>query len=211
MATIKTDPQTTKNIIKDITTTQLCSYQLGHKYKLGKITIDRIGREHLGTEIYSRRERLAFDSMCKQIIELRFKSLTMSAIAEYLGISKSSIFTICQKIDRETEKKSAVADNEVQIISIASKTDEAVNAPSKLPSAPIIDDAHVKSESLTREPYHRWTTQRNHRYSNRIRGDYNHRNNGYIKIQFKDIQITFNPAQPEAEEVITRILSGINS
>ena len=42
MATIKTDPQTTKNIIKDITTTQLCSYQLGHKYKLSKITIDRI-------------------------------------------------------------------------------------------------------------------------------------------------------------------------
>lgn len=44
MATIKTDPQTTKNIItqniiKDITTTQLCSYQIGHKYKLSKITI----------------------------------------------------------------------------------------------------------------------------------------------------------------------------
>ena len=59
MATIKTDPQTTKNIIKDITTTQLCSYQLGHKYKLGKITIDRIGREQLGTDIYSRSESLA--------------------------------------------------------------------------------------------------------------------------------------------------------
>lgn len=109
--------------------------------------------------------------------------------------SKSSIFTICQKIDRESEPKSAVADNEVQIISIASKADEAVKASSKLPSAPVIDNAPVNSESLTREPYHRWIPQKNHRYSNRIRGDYNRRNNGYIKIQFKDIQITFNPAQ----------------
>lgn len=159
IATIKTDPLTKKNIIKDITTTQLCSYQLGHKYKLSKITIDRIGREHLGTEIYSRRESTAFASMNKQITELRSKSYTMSAIAEDLGVSKSNIFTICQKIDREreNEKKSAVVDNEVQFISIESKAKEAVKTNSKLPSAPVIDDAPVKSESLTREPYHRWT------------------------------------------------------
>ena len=56
MATIKIDPQTTREIIKDITTSTLSAYQLGHKYKLSKMTIDRIGREHLGTDIYSRRE-----------------------------------------------------------------------------------------------------------------------------------------------------------
>ena len=105
MAMIKTDPQTTKNIIKDITTTQLCSYQLGHKYKLSKITIDRIGREHLGTDIYSRREKLVFASLSKQITELRSKNYTMSAIAEYLGISKSSIFAISQKIDHKVGGK----------------------------------------------------------------------------------------------------------
>ena len=47
MATIKIDPLTTREIIKDITTSTLSAYQLGHKYKLSKITIDRIGREHL--------------------------------------------------------------------------------------------------------------------------------------------------------------------
>ena len=131
MATIKTDPQTTKNIIKDITTTQLCSYQLGHKYKLSKITIDRIGREHLGTDIYSRREKLVFASLSKQISELRSKNYTMSAIAEYLGISKSSIFAISQKIDHEAGLSSVVGENEVQLISIESNAVESAGTPAK--------------------------------------------------------------------------------
>ena len=54
MAAILVDPQTTKSIIKDFTTTQQSSFQLGHKYKLNKMTIDRIGRDHLGVEIYSK-------------------------------------------------------------------------------------------------------------------------------------------------------------
>ena len=66
MSTIKIDPQTTKENIKDITTSTLSAYQLGHKYKLSKMTIDRIGREHLGTDIYSRREKFGFASLCAQ-------------------------------------------------------------------------------------------------------------------------------------------------
>ena len=51
--------------------------------------------------------------MSNQIKELRSENYTMSAIAEYLGSSKSSIFAICQKLDREAEKTIAVSDNEV--------------------------------------------------------------------------------------------------
>ena len=211
MATIKTDPQTTKNIIKDITTTQLCSYQLGHKYKLSKITIDRIGREHLGTDIYSRREKLVFASLSKQITELRSKNYTMSAIAEYLGISKSSIFAISQKIDHEAGLSSVVGENEVQLISIESNAVESAGTPAKITSAPVKrEEAPITSDDFSKEPYHRWYPQRKSRYSNSHRA--NHRRQpGYIKIQFKDIQITFNPSQPEAEDVVTRILRGINS
>lgn len=92
MATIKIDPQTTREIIKDITTSTLSAYQLGHKYKLSKMTIDRIGREHLGTDIYSRREKLAFASLCALIKDFRDRNYSLTSIADQLGISKSSIF-----------------------------------------------------------------------------------------------------------------------
>lgn len=126
MATIKIDPQTTKEIIKDITTSKLSAYQLGHKYKLSKMTIDRIGREHLGTDIYSRREHLAFASLCTQITELRSRNYSLTAIAEQLGIPKSSIFEISKKIMAQTFDKVASADNnEVQVFSIELKHSQA--------------------------------------------------------------------------------------
>lgn len=77
MATIKIDPQITREIIKDITTAKLSANQLVHKYKLSKMRIDRISREHLGTDIYSRREKLAFASLCSQIKELRDRNFVL--------------------------------------------------------------------------------------------------------------------------------------
>ena len=37
----------TEQIVKDITSTTLCSYQIAHKYSLTKMTVDRIARTHL--------------------------------------------------------------------------------------------------------------------------------------------------------------------
>lgn len=211
MATIKIDPQTTKNIIKDITTTQFSSYQLGHKYKLSKITIDRIGREHLGKDIYSRREKLAFANLRKQILELRSRDHTMSSIAENLGISKSSIFVICKNIDRGAEHNSTVSD-EVQVISIESKENRTSELPAKITSAPVTrKEPSLKSDFSASDSRSHCYPQKNQRYSFRTKGEYYRRKQGYIKIQFNDIQITFSPSQPEAEKVVTRILSSINS
>ena len=145
------------------------------------------------------------------IAELRSKNYTMSSIAEYLGVSKSSIFTICQKIDHEAELKSTVSENEVQFISIESNAVKSAEPPAKIPSTPVKSvDAPITSDDFTNDSYHCWYPQRKSRYSNRPR-DNHRRLPGYIKIQFKDIQITFNPSQPEAEDVVTRILCGINS
>ena len=227
MATIKIDPQTTKEIIKDITTSKLSAFQLGHKYKLSKMTIDRIGREHLGTDTYSRREQLAFASLCTQITELRSRNYSLTAIAEQLGIPRSSIFEISKKIMAQTFEKVASADNnEVQVISIESKVDEA----SKLSAGhtttlvakeehadctttPVVKEEHdAKAVSLNTKTYHRRYPKRNGHTPNRTRqGLKNRIPHGYIKITFNDIQITFNPAQREAEDVITWLLSGINS
>ena len=215
MATIKIDPQTTREIIKDITTSTLSAYQLGHKYKLSKMTIDRIGREHLGTDIYSRREKLAFASLCALIKDFRDRNYSLTSIADQLGISKSSIFDIIKKIKSQTTEEATPAeDNEVQVISIEPK----IEADSKLlasPSpTPVAKEEHpAKTERFDTRNYNRWAPQRNNHHSTRpMQRLKNSRSpHGYIKICFKDIQITFNPAQKEAEDVITRILSGINS
>ena len=215
MATIKIDPQTTREIIKDITTSTLSAYQLGHKYKLSKMTIDRIGREHLGTDIYSRREKLAFASLCAQIKEFRDRNYSLTSIADQLGISKSSIFDISKKIKSQTTEEATPAeDNEVQVISIEPK----IEADSKLPASPsttpVAKEEHpAKTERFNIRNYHRWAPQRNNYHSTRPRQRLKNSRSphGYIKICFNDIQITFNPAQKEAEDVITRILSGINS
>lgn len=215
MSTIKIDPQTTREIIKDITTSTLSAYQLGHKYKLSKMTIDRIGREHLGTDIYSRREKLAFASLCALIKDFRDRNYSLTSIADQLGISKSSIFDIIKKIKSQTTEEATPAeDNEVQVISIEPK----IEADSKLlasPSpTPVAKEEHpAKTERFDTRNYNRWAPQCNNHHSTRpMQRLKNSRSpHGYIKICFKDIQITFNPAQKEAEDVITRILSGINS
>lgn len=218
MATIKIDPQTTREIIKDITTSTLSAYQLGHKYKLSKMTIDRIGREHLGTDIYSRREKLAFASLCAQIKEFRDRNYSLTSIADQLGISKSSIFDISKKIKSQssqtTEEATPAEDNEVQVISIEPKIETDSKLPASPFTTPVAKEEHpAKTERFDTRNYNRWAPQCNNHHSTRpMQRLKNSRSpHGYIKICFKDIQITFNPAQKEAEDVITRILSGINS
>ena len=106
---------------------------------------------------------------------------------------------------------SVVGENEVQLISIESNAVESAGTPAKITSAPVKrEEAPITSDDFSKEPYHRWYPQRKSRYSNSPR-DNHRRQPGYIKIQFNDIQITFNPSQPEAEDVVTRILRGINS
>lgn len=215
MATIKIDPQTTREIIKDITTSTLSAYQLGHKYKLSKMTIDRIGREHLGTDIYSRREKLAFASLCALIKDFRDRNYSLTSIADQLGISKSSIFDIIKKIKSQTTEEATPAeDNEVQVISIEPKIETDSKLPASPFTTPVAKEEHpAKTERFDIRNYHRWAPQRNNYHSTRPRQRLKNSRSphGYIKICFNDIQITFNPAQKEAEDVITRILSGINS
>ena len=93
-----------------------------------------------------------------------------------------------------------------------------IETDSKLPASPfttpVAKEEHpAKTERFDTRNYNRWAPQCNNHHSTRpMQRLKNSRSpHGYIKICFKDIQITFNPAQKEAEDVITRILSGINS
>lgn len=53
----------TEQIVKDITSTTLCLYQIAHKYSLTKMTVDRIARTHLVDEIYQKKEQLALEHL----------------------------------------------------------------------------------------------------------------------------------------------------
>lgn len=212
MAAILVDPQTTKSIIKDFTTTQQSSFQLGHKYKLNKMTIDRIGRDHLGVEIYSKREELAFASLCDQIRDLQSRNYSIATIADTLGVSKTSLFEIIRKIKAQSPQEQAPANlNEVEIISIGSKMDEPHKATAEITATSAVEvDVPAKTEHLSLENYHRKRSLRKRNRPNQSQSDYRD-SHGYIKIKFKDLQISFNPAQKEAIDVIVRLISELKA
>lgn len=65
------EPEVVKNIVKDITTSQLSSYQIAYKYHLSKNSIDRLGISHLGEVIYNQKEKFAFEALIEQIKEIK--------------------------------------------------------------------------------------------------------------------------------------------
>ena len=62
MKSISTD--VSQNIIKDITNSDLTSYQIAYKHNVSKTTVDSLGKNNLGDVIYSKKENLA----CKKLI-----------------------------------------------------------------------------------------------------------------------------------------------
>ncbi|SFS40591.1 hypothetical protein SAMN02910357_00579 [Succinivibrio dextrinosolvens] len=82
------DPDVVKNIVKDIITSQLSSYQIAYKYHLSKNTIDRLGLSHLGEVIYNQKEKLAFEALIEQIKVLKNQGFSVTKMYEHLGISK---------------------------------------------------------------------------------------------------------------------------
>ena len=63
------NPQKTQNIIKDITTTELSSYQIAYKYNTTRATIGKLGKAHLGDNIFRKKEELAMENVDRLIYE----------------------------------------------------------------------------------------------------------------------------------------------
>lgn len=51
----------------------LSSYQIAFNYSITKSVVGRLCRQHLGSEIYNKRESLSFDYLASQIKGLRQK------------------------------------------------------------------------------------------------------------------------------------------
>lgn len=67
------NPQKTQNIIKDITTTELSSYQIAYKYNTTRATIGKLGKAHLGDNIF-RKKNLQWKSCVLKSESIRLKT-----------------------------------------------------------------------------------------------------------------------------------------
>ena len=69
--------ETTKEIINLIATSNLCSYQIAYKLGINKRTIDKIGKEHLGPDIYNNKEKLALKKLSQEYMDGRKSGLVL--------------------------------------------------------------------------------------------------------------------------------------
>ena len=92
-------PELTQKIINEAVNSNLSSYQIAFKYSITKSVVDRLCRQHLGSEIYNKRESLSFDYLASQIKGLRQKKYSSDRVAQALGLYKTTCFTLIKKIE----------------------------------------------------------------------------------------------------------------
>ena len=183
------DPKIISDIVSDITTTKLSSYQIACKYGVYKHTVDKLGRSHLGEVIYEKKEQLAYIKLVEQVKELQQQNVSTSQIAQKLGVSKSTMFRIIEDLSKVNSCQ------RVQVISIEHPEEniKEESEGSSLMPVPGEETEHFSYGSRNSYRSRRQTHERIH----------------YAKIQVNGIQISFNPSQENIFETISKIMSVI--
>ena len=127
----------TVQIVRDITGSVLCSYQIAHKYGLTKMTVDRTARIHLGEEIYQKKVHLALEHLKEEFLKLKSQGLSIHNIGIKLGLSKVSSFNLARRF--EGEGCDSCDDDVIQIESIPQFCDTQIEVKSQMTvSAPAV-------------------------------------------------------------------------
>ncbi|MGN0902103.1 MAG: hypothetical protein ACI4M9_02350 [Succinivibrio sp.] len=185
----------TEQIVKDITSTALCSYQIAHKYNLTKMTVDRIARTHLGEQIYQKKEHLALEHLKGDFLKLRSQGFSINNIGQKLGLSKASAFNLSKKFESEANNSEEV----IQIDSIPPFIDTQINA---LPQVvTIASESTVHEESKIKKdipespyrPVHKVPYQKKE----------------YSVIRLKGLQISFDASIEGMDETISKVLKAL--
>lgn len=186
------NPQKTKNIIKDITTTELSSYQIAYKYNTTRATIGKLGKAHLGDNIFRKKEELAMEKLCSQIREYQAQNMSVAKIAETLGIARSTMFRIIERLPKHEAPEDK--DETVKIISI------------EHPEKNLIEERAAPLPSpLANKGFHEQREYHSGYYRRAGRKSYPHRR--YAKIELKGIQILFDEELDNVAETISKILN----
>ncbi len=230
-------PELTQKIINEAVNSNLSSYQIAYKFNMTKSVVDRLCRQHLGSEVYNKRESLSFDYLASQIKGLRQKMYSSDRVAQALGLYKTTCFTLIKKIEQEDFNSSLLADDKVDVISVPilssqneisqgtsnqkqTSTPKTIKVTKELPlvpkkieyEVPVEDessqeDENAKSPQDSYNPYHRRQSYFNKRNS----FDRNRHYREQVKINVKGMQISFNASDEVAGSVVMKLLKELGT
>lgn len=230
-------PELTQKIINEAVNSNLSSYQIAYKFNMTKSVVDRLCRQHLGNEVYSKREALSYDYLASQIKELRLKKYSSDRVAQALGLYKTTCFTLIKKIEQEDFTRSISSDDKVDIISVPvlsapeqisqsiskqkqTSSPKTIKVTKELPLVPekveyeipveeetSQDDENAESPQDSYNPYHRRKTYFNRRNS----FDRSRHYREQVKINVKGMQISFNASDEVAGSVVMKLLKELGT
>lgn len=229
-------PELTQKLINEAVNSNLSSYQIAFKYSIKKSVVDRLCRQHLGSEIYNKRESLSFDYLASQIKGLRQKKYSSDRVAQALGLYKTTCFTLIKKIELEDFTSSPSSDDKVDVISVPaiSATNESSQSTSKpkqsaspktikhtkeLPLVPEKIEYEMPTEDETPQEDDYEVSRDTYAHYHRRKPYFNRknsfeRNRNYleqVKINVKGMQISFNASDEVAGTVVMKLLKELGT
>lgn len=184
------DPIIIKEIINLVATSELSSYQIAYKYKINKKKIDLIAKEHLGAEIYEKKEKLAFTKLYMQLKDAKEKGLSVIQISNKFQVAKSTVYNLLEAQDCSSNAA-------VQVISVEHpeenlKPQSEDNKPLRVLPVNVPERKYVKAEpSFNR------------------RNNYHEKRCDYAKLNINGVQILFDPKQENVSVTIAKILTAL--
>ena len=189
----------TQKILKDITTSELSSYQIAFKYQVNKMVVDSIGRKNLGDAIYKQKESYASQKLNTQISESLKKGNSVTATADNLGVCRSTMFKLVRSLTPQSSEQ-------VQVIS--------VEHPEQ--NQPVTEVAEPVAIAETEENKGGITTVRTGRMPMHYRaypseGRFRGGHTDYAKIVINGIQLSFDPHQEQIFITVNKIVELMKS
>ena len=190
----------TQKILKDITTTDLSSYQIAFKYQVNKMVVDSIGKRNLGEIIYNKKESLAYQKLMELIADGLRKGNSIASTADNLGVCRSTMFKLARSLMPHSS-------NQVQVISVE-HPEQNMPVSDTIRSAVTTDVEEDRVERTAANP-----VVRNSRMPVRYRpyqsGEQRFHRGGhtdYARIVINGIQLSFNPSQENIFNTVNRII-----
>ena len=185
------NPVHTEQIVKDITGSTLCSYQIAQKYKITKMTVDRIARTHLGDSLYQKKEEMALEHLKAEFLKLKSQGMSLNNIGEKLCISKSCAYKFGQAFENQINTSEVI-----QIESLAPL--EALPPVASVPDTTDEKDICImppgQNFPVSEGKFHQTKSQQKKEFS---------------VIRIKGLQISFDASATGIDEVIAKVLKAL--
>ena len=196
----------TEQIVRDITGSVLCSYQIAHKYGLTKMTVDRIARTHLGEDIYQKKEHLALEHLKEEFLKLKSQGLSIHNIGIKLGLSKASSFNLAKRFEDESSDS---CDEVIQIESIPQFCDTQIEVNPKVTVPVPAVTPEVRENSNCKEPSEEEFKKEASVVPYKPKENKTYPKKEYSVIRLKGLQISFDASLEGMDVTISKVLKAL--